>query len=302
MITEKDISKTLGRVVKSPIRVGDVTDFGIDKGAFLSFFKPFFNQLQDDHYLVRGNQIAFLKKKFPNEAQAIEKWHKPYFKGEKSIEVLQSWIGRLSKNALEELDRLSMITRQRNIASFEIEIWDNNYFIERTGQRGFEQDVGDFRGWQRIFAQADPQAVDNALFHGLLKRMAGLVVELHPEARKLEITCHFMRTLTREAIKGENSPEGVHEDGAQYIMSALLVHRENSIGGESQVYEKTSANTKELIYNSILQPGEFIFQADTGEEFTFGNDLWHYVTPIQPKELSKPGIRDIIGFDIDIIA
>jgi len=110
-----------------------------------------------------------------------------------------------------------------------------------------------------------------------------------------------MRTLSHEKIKGENAPEGVHEDGAQYIMSALVVNRQNITGAESQVYEKTSSGLNELIYAKTLQPGEFIFQADTGEEHTFGNDLWHYVTPIEPQDTAELGIRDIIGFDIDIL-
>lgn len=109
-----------------------------------------------------------------------------------------------------------------------------------------------------------------------------------------------MRTISQREIKGENSPEGVHEDGAQYIVSALVINRENITGAETQIYEQLG-NDRELIFNTILAPSEFAFQADTGEEHTFGNDLWHYVTPIQPIDLSKKGIRDIIGFDIEIV-
>ena len=55
----------------------------------------------------------------------------------------------------------------------------------------------------------------------------------------------------------------------------------------------------QMIYHKVLSPGEFVFQADTGEEELFGNDLWHYVTPLSPKEADRPGIRDIIGLDIE---
>ena len=68
------------------------------------------------------------------------------------------------------------------------------------------------------------------------------------------------------------------------------------------MYEKDTFGKNELIYKKELAPGEFLFQADTGEEMTFGNDLWHYVTPIQPKDTSHLGVRDIIGFDMDILA
>jgi len=109
-----------------------------------------------------------------------------------------------------------------------------------------------------------------------------------------------MRTLSYEKVLGENSPEGVHEDGAPYIISALVINRENALGGTSQIYEKLEDGTQELIFEKVLNPGEFIFQADTGEEKTFGNDLWHYVTGISPTSVAEIGVRDIIGFDIEI--
>ncbi|MDC8004865.1 2OG-Fe dioxygenase family protein [Aureisphaera galaxeae] len=301
MITEKDISKALGKTIKSPIRVGSVEDLGFSTETFLDFFKPLFDELSDDVYLVRGKQISFLKELFPNDTALIEKRHQPYFEGAADIEVLQPWIDQLTPEQKLEFDRLSMITRQRNISSFLIEVWDEDYFIERTGQQGFQQNVGDFRGWRRVFTQATAEAVQGEHFHRLLKKISALVRSIHPEARKLQITSHFMRTISREQIKGENAPEGVHEDGAQYIMSALVINRQNINGGESQIYEQNPKGSNEIIYQKELQPGEFIFQADTGEEFTFGNDLWHYVTPIEPKDVSQAGIRDIIGFDIDIL-
>ncbi|GAA0730886.1 hypothetical protein GCM10009430_42490 [Aquimarina litoralis] len=301
MITEKEISKQIGRVVKSPIRVGSVTDLKIDVSSFLHFFRPFFSELQDDAYVVRGKQIAFLKEVFPEDSVSIEKLHKAYFEGTETLDALDYWLQQLTEAQKREFEQLSTITRQRNISSFLIEIWDDQYFVERIIQQGFEQDVDDFRVWKRVFKQASRLAVENEMFFELLKRMARLVKQIHPEVRKIQITSHFMRTISHEKIKGENAPEGVHEDGAQYIMSALVVNRQNITGAESQIYEKTMAETNELIFKKVLQPGEFIFQADTGEEFTFGNDLWHYVTPIEPEDISKPGIRDIIGFDIDIL-
>ncbi len=301
MITEKDISKSLGRAIKSPIRVGNVKDLGIHAEIFLNFFKPHFERLNDDVYLIRGKQIKFLKTIFPDDNEVIEELHKPYFEGIKDVDVLQPWIKNLNTEQQKEFKRLSTITRQRSISSFLIEIWDDTHFIERTPQQGFEQNVGDFRSWKRTFSQASKESVENEFFYTLLKQIAKLVQNIHPEVRKLQITSHFMRTLSQEKIKGENAPEGVHEDGAQYIMSALVINRQNIIGAESQIYEQTKSDTNQLIYKKVLAPGEFIFQADTGEEFTFGNDLWHYVTPIEPIDISSRGIRDIIGFDIDIL-
>ena len=100
---------------------------------------------------------------------------------------------------------------------------------------------------------------------------------------------------------GDNSPEGAHEDGAAYIVSALVINRFNVSGGETQILEKRRGGKKEIILRRILQSGEFAFQADTGEEKVFGNDLWHHVTPFHKTDKKKgDGWRDSIGLDLVI--
>jgi len=301
MITEKDLSQKLERSIKSPIRIGSLKDLNMDTESFIAFYKPFFNRLKDDEYLVRENQINFLKTNFSKEEKEIEKLHASFFSGKKTIDVLQPWIEKLNDVQSSAFEELSFITRQRNISSFEVGYENGEYFIERLKAAGFGQAVDDFRSMERIFEQADPACVENPLFESLLFRVLDLVRSIHDDCDKIKVTSHFMRTRTREKILGENSPEGVHEDGAQYIISALVINRENINGAESQIYEQLSPHERELIFKQELEPGSFIFQADTGEEKTFGNDLWHYVTAIEPIDTSSIGIRDIIGLDIDII-
>ena len=57
MLTEKDISCQINRTIKSPIRVGSLQDLDIQQEQFLKFFRPFFEQLEDDCYLMRQNQM-----------------------------------------------------------------------------------------------------------------------------------------------------------------------------------------------------------------------------------------------------
>ena len=109
-----------------------------------------------------------------------------------------------------------------------------------------------------------------------------------------------MRSLASDGSAAENSPEGIHEDGAAYIVSALVIRRENVTGGASQIFERLPDGRQELLLERTLAPGEFVFQADTGEERTFGNDLWHHVTPVRATAPGQPGFRDIVGLDIDL--
>ncbi|MCG8206005.1 2OG-Fe dioxygenase family protein [Tenacibaculum finnmarkense] len=306
MITEKEISEQLKRTVKAPIRIGSLTDLAINKADFIASFKPFFDtDLMDDVYLVKNNQMAFLKSIFIEDIASLEKIHQAYFEGKLSKSVLNPWIDTLSENQKKEFLILSKITRQRNISSFTVEKLSkkqrDNLLVKRIEAKSFKQDVSDFRVWKRVFKQASKASVENELFKTLLKQVFLLISEIHPTVQKIKIMSHFMRTTSDIQIKGENSPEGVHEDGAKYIVSALVINRTNILGGETQIFEAISEK-KELIFNTILEEGEFAFQADTGEEKEFGTDLWHYVTPIQPINLAEKGVRDIIGFDIEIVS
>ncbi|RBW59689.1 hypothetical protein DS884_08110 [Tenacibaculum sp. E3R01] len=300
MVTEKNISTEINREIKSPIRIGSLTELQINREAFLSYFQPLFENLENDEHLVKENQITFLKNNFSEDINSISSIHKLYFEKQVGVEVLDSWVSRLTIKQKEQFLQISTVTRQRNISTFTIEKIKEEYQIQRILADSFEQKVNDFRSWKREFKQATEQAVENELFYQLLQKAFELVASIHPEIYKLKITSHFMRTLTKGEVKGENSPEGMHEDGAQYIISALVVNRKNILGGETQIFEKKD-EVRELIFNKELELGEFAFQADTGEEKTFGNDLWHYVTPIQPVDMTEQGIRDIIGFDIEII-
>ncbi|SEC32351.1 2OG-Fe dioxygenase [Tenacibaculum sp. MAR_2009_124] len=300
MITEKQISQQLKREIKSPIRIGNLVDLNIDTKAFLKCFQPFFENLEDDCYLVRENQIKYLKTAFPEDVVAINEIRKAYFYGKVTAEILEPWIRQLGREQKTQFENSSMVTRQRSIASFTIEKKDNEFVIERISESSFEQNVDDFRSWQRVFKEADEKVLKRSIFNQLLQEAFKMVAVIHPSIQKLKITSHFMRTIAAGIVKGENSPEGVHEDGANYIISALVVNRRNITGGETQIFEKRN-DENELIFQKELEVGEFAFQADTGEEKTFGNDLWHYVTPIQSINKTEIGVRDIIGFDIQLL-
>ena len=86
----------------------------------------------------------------------------------------------------------------------------------------------------------------------------------------------------------DNAPEGIHQDGADYIVSALIFNKYNIINDNSIIYN----NHLEPIYQTQLQEGEGIFQNDT--------DLWHDITILEAQE-GYLGYRDILGLDLNII-
>ncbi len=303
-VSEKDISNHLGRAIHSPMYISNLKDLGIPTDTFLSFFSPLFAQLDWDPYDARRLQIEFLKTQFPNEASAIHHLFKDYFIGNIDLSALKSWTSSLSSVALQQFQTIQP-WRRRSIAQFLLSRQDNEISVQRETVPQFEQAVADddFRSWPRKFMETPTQHIDNQLFSQLLQATFQLVARYQPVIRQIRMVAHFMSVKATEQSPGDNSPEGAHEDGADFIVSALVVNRKNLIGGESQIIEQFEDGSREKIFTRELAPGEFIFQADTGEEKIYGNDLWHHVTPFHPANPRQgEGWRDIIGFDINILS
>jgi len=189
-------------------------------------------------------------------------------------------------------------TRQRRYANYLVQnIKDNNnnnnnkFSIKHTEKTKFKQDVEDSRKDERIF-----QLIENP-YHPFLLNFITLAAELtymnhYPPIKKLSIDVHQVRQICYPELDSHNSAEGIHQDGADFIISACVLNRYNTIGGISSIYD-----TNKLLINEILlHENEFIFQDD--------KSLYHYVTPIEyfnENDEDPFGYRDIIGLDIKIL-
>lgn len=306
-IDEQMISQQLGRTIKSPIYIAKLDNVGIDQKKFIKTFSPFFAQLPWDLYDPKKVQIELLEDWFPDEKKEIHEHFKPYFLGQESFDALQSWTERLNSLQLKQLQSIEP-WRRRSVSNFRIkELENGELHITRHPVPKFIQDVddSDYRSWPRVFQEAPAEHVENKLFKQFLtvafRTMQKARKNIGETVSKAKIVVHFMSVKSTTDHPGDNSPEGAHEDGADYIVSALVINRINIIGGESQIIEQLKNGQKDIIYSYALQPGEFIFQADSQDQHIYGTDLWHHVTPFAVDDLSKgEGWRDIIGFDINI--
>lgn len=322
MITEQDLSIDLGRPIRSPIRLLDVGEIGVRREGLLSELQPYFEHLTDDTYLGRQRQLDFLATALPDAAEALSVHHAGYYSGQIGVGGLETYIDRLDEEQRVTFTTLGRISRQRSIARFSVSsragelrllsdgvgrlspkpdpskvTWQLDRLREATP---FAQAVDDYRAVRRVFAEAAEESVSGPYFRQLLQALADTVHALHPDTDHFRMTVHFMRTLAHADVPGENSPEGIHEDGADYIVSALVLQRRDIEGAESQVYERLPDGQRDLLLSHTLQAGELLFQADTGEEKTFGNDLWHHVTPAYAARRGVVGVRDILGVDIEL--
>ncbi|MCR2089001.1 2OG-Fe dioxygenase family protein [Campylobacter upsaliensis] len=63
----------------------------------------------------------------------------------------------------------------------------------------------------------------------------------------------------QDFVGATNSPEGIHQDGMDFIMSAFVVERKNIRGAKSIIYME---DKKTRIFETILKDGQGILQVD----------------------------------------
>ncbi|AFZ23913.1 hypothetical protein Cylst_1636 [Cylindrospermum stagnale PCC 7417] len=133
--------------------------------------------------------------------------------------------------------------------------------------------VGDIK---REFAELDNALIELDIFKHLVLAFSDSC-KLHPEA---EIGVHQIRTTCSPTNLGNPAPEGIHQDGTDFI-GIFSVDRDNIQGGETHLY---SAKKEKPVFNKILHPGELLLVND--------HEFFHFTTPIKP-QTDAQGIRDV---------
>ncbi len=133
--------------------------------------------------------------------------------------------------------------------------------------------VGDIK---REFAELDDRMIELDIFKQLIFAFCDSC-KIHPEA---EIGIHQIRTTCSPQNFGNPAPEGIHQDGTDFI-GIFSVDRTNILGGETHLY---TAKKQQPVFKKVLHPGELLLVND--------HEFWHFTTPIKP-EVEGVGTRDV---------
>jgi len=286
--------------LKMPIRKFSIHEFGLDDNA-LSRMKSHFANLPVDNYDARLKQIGILQSHIsyldPTHISDLDSTIlQDYYIGIKPVDLSQH-LSNLSSQARSDFSNVRP-WRQRSMSTFEAKNRDNKLVFQRVRNKPFEQegsdiasDQIDFRKLPRQFFETSERVTDTPDFKSLLSGVSEPIRQAHPDIEHFDVIAHHSFVQAFPGKVGSNAPEGIHQDGSDYIVSALVVNRENITGGVSKIY---ASDKKNVIFGTLLRPGYGIRQTDAG------SGLWHTVTPvsvINPNELSY---RSSIGFDINL--
>lgn len=272
--------------------------FGISREVFINWIKPYFSLMHWDFYDVRKAQIDQLSRLLPEHKGSKELVD--YYLGLTKLQSLDHVIRKITPT-----DKQSLLAiqpwRRRAIAGFLVKknnAGDWDIFeepLQKFKQKSLLNNGWDYRAFPRQFDAIDKKITTHPLYQNLLIGVINLVYGINKTITQLLIKTHHIQVVVGQNNQGLCVPEGIHKDGSDYIISALVIERENIIGGESYIYRK---DKRTIAFHHCLQPGEGLFQEDEK------SSLWHTATPIfsaDKKMMEGNGIRSIIGFDIDVI-
>lgn len=289
--------------VNIPITVFDVENMGLNKNNFIHQIRESFYELPWDFYDVRKAQLNYLEstanKKDWNAVPFDSKVD--YYEGKIDLSFLQSLLKKLSKKELEKFN-LFKPSRRRSAARFiinfnkdhggEIERMPVDKFVQRYA-RIENKNKFDYRKCSRIFSETRSEIIETDQFVKLIKEIClRLRAAREGATNKFDIVLHHTYVEARQEHFGDNSPEGIHQDGYDYIVSALVIERKNIVGGMSQIYLQ---DKKTKLFATELQAGQGILQPDKDSPF------WHHVTPFSVITEADKGHRSTIGFDITLL-
>lgn len=100
--------------------------------------------------------------------------------------------------------------------------------------------------------------------------------------KEWRIQAHQFRIQANANEAGQPTPEGIHKDGADFIL-IMVLERQNITGGVNHIYDKS----KRLIFGGILEnSGDAVLIDD--------RKVWHGVSEVYPLDESQPAYRDVL--------
>lgn len=136
-------------------------------------------------------------------------------------------------------------------------------------------------GTDRHFQPLTDAFAKDPLLERILVLLGGLATALDDRSEWSAKVTPFRVLATGEG-EGQPTPEGMHRDGVTLVTS-LLIGRRNAVGGESTVTDMAGGK---ILAITLQEPGTLLVGDD--------RRTLHGVSPIRPRDPSRPAQRDVL--------
>ncbi len=141
-------------------------------------------------------------------------------------------------------------------------------------------------GIVREFAPLLPATVGNPFLHALVRAtFACLPLAGERRCRTWEVRIHQIRIVATPEQPGLPAPEGIHQDGTDFL-TLHLVRRKNIAGGESTIYDLDRKPIQRFTMRETLD--SMILEDPR---------IMHGVTAVVPEDGRTTATRDMLGVD-----
>lgn len=137
-------------------------------------------------------------------------------------------------------------------------------------------------GIERWFQPILPEIADSAAFGALSEFAHALFSQLAPEVERWQVEAHQFRIEALPGQPGQPTPEGVHRDGVDYVLVAL-VDRHNIREGTTTIHAADG-----------IQLGAFTLTEALDIALVDDQRVWHGVTAVEPMDPDAPAWRDVL--------
>lgn len=136
-------------------------------------------------------------------------------------------------------------------------------------------------GFPRHYDPIRPEILGGSTMRALITLGCEMFGRLSPYS-PWHIEVHQFRIESSDGVLGKPTPVGVHQDGVNYVIMAMI-KRCNLINGSTVIYNREKTRVDEFTLQSPL-------------DMALVNDerLFHSVTPIVQLDLARPAIRDVL--------
>ena len=151
---------------------------------------------------------------------------------------------------------------------------EHKYFIQSTQ---VNQLAG---GVKRDFPELDENLIQVPEFQTLV---AAFIDFSKIDPMVTEMGVHQIRIVASKNEQGEPAPEGIHQDGFDFV-GIFVIQRRDITGAETHLYR---TKDQPPVFNKVLQPGEFVMVNDRSH--------YHYTNAVAPTGDGE-GVRDVFVF------
>ena len=137
-------------------------------------------------------------------------------------------------------------------------------------------------GIERWFLPVLDSTASTSSFLGLFAYAQRLFSALAPEVQRWQVEAHQFRIEAQPGQPGLPTPEGVHRDGVDYVLVAL-VQRHNIRSGTTTIHG-----------GDAEQLGEFTLTEALDLALVDDQRVWHGVTAVEPVDPTLPAWRDVL--------